>query len=205
MSQNPESTVNETSAEPISQNPQRVTYVVVDGENIDATLGMSVLGRRPQPEERPRWDRITAFAEELWDQPVRGLFFLNASNGQMPMSFVQALLAMGYQPIPLSGESHEKVVDIGIQRTLDVINQREGDVLLASHDGDFLPQMTQLLGPGRKVGMLCFREFVNGQFSELEDAGLQFFDLEREVGAFTTMLPRIKIIPLEDFDPSRYL
>ena len=195
----------EEQQNPSPATPERVTYVVVDGENIDATLGMSVLGRRPQPEERPRWDRITAYAKELWEQPVRGLFFLNASNGQMPMSFVQALLAMGYTPIPLSGESHEKVVDIGIQRTLEVLNQREGDVLLASHDGDFLPQMSRLLSPGRKVGMLCFREFVNAQFSELEEEGLQFFDLEREVGAFTTMLPRIKIIPLEDFDPAKYL
>ncbi|MCL1899318.1 MAG: nuclease, partial [Promicromonosporaceae bacterium] len=37
----------------------RKTYLIVDGENIDATLGMNVLGRRPAPDERPRWDRIT--------------------------------------------------------------------------------------------------------------------------------------------------
>ena len=34
------------------------TYLLIDGENIDATLGLSVLERRPTPEERPRWDRI---------------------------------------------------------------------------------------------------------------------------------------------------
>ena len=28
----------------------RSTYVLVDGENIDATLGGSILGRRPRPE-----------------------------------------------------------------------------------------------------------------------------------------------------------
>ena len=81
----------------------RRTFVLVDGENIDATLGNSLLGRRPLPEERPRWERVTAYAAELWDQPVTGLFFLNASNGQLPTSFVQALLAMDYRPIPLSG------------------------------------------------------------------------------------------------------
>ena len=94
------------------------TYLVVDGENIDATLGNSVLGRRPNPEERPRWERVREFAEGLWDQPVKGLFFLNASTGSLPMTFVQALLAMDYRPIPLSGGAGEKVVDIGIQRTL---------------------------------------------------------------------------------------
>ncbi len=36
----------------------RATYVLVDGENIDATLGQSILGRRPNPHERPRWDRL---------------------------------------------------------------------------------------------------------------------------------------------------
>ena len=41
------------------------TYLLVDGENIDATLGMSVLGRRPEPEERPRWDRVLAYCDEL--------------------------------------------------------------------------------------------------------------------------------------------
>ena len=80
------------------------TYLVVDGENIDATLGMSVLNRRPNPEERPRWERVREFAEGLWDQPVKALFFLNATSGHLPMPFVQALLAMRYRPIPLSGE-----------------------------------------------------------------------------------------------------
>ncbi len=99
----------------------RRTFVIVDGENIDATLGNSLLGRRPLPEERPRWERVTAYAQRLWDQPVTGLFFLNASSGQLPSNFVQALLAMDYRPIPLAGRGDEKVVDIGIQRTLDAL------------------------------------------------------------------------------------
>ena len=77
------------------------TYLLVDGENIDATLGMSVLGRRPEPEERPRWDRVLAYCDELSSadategegNEARALFFLNATSGHMPMSFIQALLA----------------------------------------------------------------------------------------------------------------
>ena len=34
------------------------------------------------------------------------------------MAFVQALLAIGYRPVPLTGGPGEKVVDIAIQRTL---------------------------------------------------------------------------------------
>ena len=38
------------------------TFLLIDGENIDATLGAGVLGRRPAPEERPRWDRVRDYA-----------------------------------------------------------------------------------------------------------------------------------------------
>lgn len=185
---------------------QRVTYLLVDGENIDATLGMSVLGRRPAPGERPRWDRVRDFAAEAWGQPVRALFFLNATSGSMPMSFVQALLAMDYRPIPLAGGPGEKVVDLGIQKTLDAIAERPGDVLLASHDGDFTAHLRRVLETeGRRVGLLGFREFVSSTFGDLLGRGLQVFDLEDHVNAFTEVLPRVRVIPLADFDPERYL
>ncbi|WP_066582854.1 NYN domain-containing protein [Cellulomonas timonensis] len=183
----------------------RTTYVLVDGENIDATLGSSILNGRPTPEQRPRWERILDFAERAWGNPVKGLFFLNASNGTMPMSFVQALVAIGFQPIPLAGESYEKVVDIGIKRTLTALADRDGDVLLASHDGDFIPEVEDLLGDDRRVGLLAFREFTNAGLAQLQDRGLQVFDLETDVKAFNVQLPRLRIIPLEEFDPLRYL
>lgn len=189
-----------------SRSPGR-TYLLVDGENIDATLGLNVLGHRPNPDERPRWDRIAEFSAEVWEQRLNSLFFLNASSGQMPMPFVQALLAMNYRPIPLSGASHEKVVDMGIQRTLEAIAETDetASVLLASHDGDFIPQVEDLLDRGHRVGLLCFREFVNSQMAGLEEKGLQFFDLEENVGAFNTILPRVRIIPISEFNPMRYI
>ena len=86
------------------ENPNnQTTYLVVDGENIDATLGLSVLDRRPNPEERPRWDRVLESAHGRWGQKAKGLFFLNGSSGFLPMGFVQALTAMDYSVIPLSG------------------------------------------------------------------------------------------------------
>ena len=181
------------------------TYLLVDGENIDATLGLSVLQRRPAPEERPRWDRVRDFATATWGQPVTALFFLNATNGSMPMGFVQALLAMDYRPIPLAGTGAEKVVDVGIERTLEAIAGRGGDVLLASHDGDFLPQVRDLVRDGRRVGVLGLREYVNAELQGLSAEGMELFDLEDHVGAFTGVLPRVRVIPLADFDPVRYL
>jgi putative heme uptake system protein len=180
------------------------TYLLVDGENIDATLGIQVLGHRPQPEERPRWERVRDFSAGVWGQPVKPLFFLNATTGQLPLPFVQALMALRYQPIPLagSGDRNEKVVDIGIQRTLDVLVERDADVFLCSHDADFAPQMEALLGGERRVGVIALREYASFQYSNL---GIQIHDLEDDVQAFKVPLPRVKVIALDAFDPAYFL
>ncbi|HET8603504.1 MAG TPA: NYN domain-containing protein [Marmoricola sp.] len=181
----------------------RTTYVLVDGENIDATLGTSILGRRPRPEERPRWERLLQFAREHWSQPAAGLFFL-AANNELPMPFVQALLAMDYRPIALSGGPGEKVVDIAIQRTLAELRRRDADVLLVSNDGDFVQHIEDLLD-GRRVGVAGFVEFRNHAFGPLTERGLETFDLEYDVSAFNAPLPRIRIIPIDEFDPTSFL
>jgi uncharacterized protein len=186
----------------VAQPEPSETFLLVDGENIDATLGGSLLGRRPAPEERPRWDRVRDHARDVWDQPVRGLFFLNGST-HLPMSFVQALAALDYRPVLLSGPSDVKVVDVAIQRTLEALAERgHGDVLLASHDGDFAEQVAALLTDrGRRVGLLGFRELMSSSLTELSADGVEFYDLEDDVGAFTVSLPRVRIIPIEQFDP----
>ncbi|MDO4258980.1 MAG: NYN domain-containing protein [Actinomycetaceae bacterium] len=182
------------------------TYLVVDGENIDATLGLSVLDRRPNPEERPRWDRVMIAAAEKWGGGATGLFFLNGSHGSLPMGFVQALMAMEYRVIPLAGPETMKVVDIGVQKTLEAISHLDsGSVILASHDGDFVPQIETLLAQGRRVAVMGFREFVSSQLQELIEAGLEIIDLEYDVEAFQVKLPRLHIIDVEDFNPYDYL
>lgn len=180
------------------------SYLLVDGENIDATLGNSILGRRPHPEERPRWDRLLTFVQDAWGNPAKGLFFLNASSG-LPMSFVQALRALGYTPVPLSGPVEEKIVDVAIQRTLDALAEREDDVMLVSHDGDFLASIEPLLDGTRRVGLVAFEEFRNSGFTELVGRGMEFYDLEHDTRAFNSTLPRMRIIPIEDFDPAQFL
>jgi uncharacterized protein len=184
----------------VTATPAAETFLLIDGENIDATLGASVLGRRPAPEERPRWDRVRDYARAVWDQPARGLFFLNASGG-LPMSFVQALTTLSYRPVLLSGPSEVKVVDVAILRTLEALAEREGgDVLLASHDGDFAPAMAALAAQQqRRVGLFGFRELMSSALTDIADVA--FYDLEDDVGAFTVALPRIRVIAIEHFDP----
>lgn len=181
----------------------RVTYVLVDGENIDATLGGQILSRRPRPEERPRWERLLRFAEERWEQPAQGLFFL-ASNGELPMAFVQALMAIGFRPVPLSGSPGQKVVDIGIQRTLAAIKERDADVILVSNDGDFVEELGGLVD-GRRLGVAGFDEFRNQGFMPLVAQGVETFDLEYDVAAFNEPLPRLRVIPIDEFDPAQFL
>lgn len=179
---------------------ERTTYLLVDGENIDATLGQSVLGRRPEPHERPRWNVLLDFAEQEWQQGAKGLFFL-AVQETLPMSFVQALLAMGYTPVPLQGDG--KVVDIAIQRTADALRDRDADVMLVSHDGDFAPQMEALADGTRRLGLVGFAEFMASSLRQVP--GVESFDLEYDVAAFRSRLPRVRVIPIDEFDPQQFL
>ena len=123
------------------------------------------------------------------------------------MTFVQALLAMNYQPIPLCSDNpEEKVVDVGIQRTLEtILTQDSGNVVLVSQDGDFEPQLRALLKKGRNVAVVGFEEFLSGELRALEELGLQVLDLEREIKAFNEPLPRIRVIPLNDYSPNSFL
>lgn len=179
----------------------RTTYLLIDGENLDATLGVGILERRPRPEERPRWERVLSFARAEWDQPVKGLFFL-AVAGELPASFVQALLAMGYRPVPLRGEG--KVVDIAIQRTAEALRERDADVMLVSHDNDFAPQMEALAqDDDRRVGVVGFGEFMATGLRQIE--GMEFFDLEYDVSAFKSRLPRVRVIEIDEFDPLEFI
>jgi putative heme uptake system protein len=182
-----------------------VTYLLIDGENLDATLGGNLLGRKPQPEERPRWERVVDFAARAWGQPVKALFFMNASAGTLPMGFVQALQALGLRPVPLAGPPGVKVVDVGIQRMLAAIADTDGAVMLGSHDGDFHAEVAALLGGDRRVALLAFRELVSTRYAELTSRGLQLYDLEDDVRAFNQPLPRLRIIDLDAFDPTAFL
>ena len=187
----------------MNSDPGRTSYVLVDGENIDATLGLAILKSRPTPEQRPRWARLLEFISDRWDQPAVGLFFL-AVDQHVPTSFVQALVAMDYRPVLLAAEDGEKVVDVAIQRTLEALADREADVALVSNDGDFIPQL-EGLGDGRRRAVIGFEELRNAGFAQLDD--VELYDLEYDVSAFRQQLPRsrIRVVSLAEFRPEDYL
>ena len=122
--------------------------------------------------------------------------------GDLPASFVQALLAMGYRPVPLRGEG--KVVDIAIQRTAQALVERDADVMLVSHDNDFTPQMEALAeDEDRRIGIVGFSEFMANGLKQID--GMEFFDLEYDVSAFKSRLPRVRVIEIDEFDPLEFI
>ena len=76
--------------------------------------------------------------------------------------------------------------------------------MLVSHDGDFVPQLGDLCD-GRRVALVGFKEFRSKEFAPLAERGLQFVDLEYDVHAFTSRLPRVRVIPIEEFDPLEFI
>ena len=182
------------------------TYLLVDGENIDATLGVHPRRRAPPRAAAPLGARAD-FAQQTWDQPVKALFFLNASNGTLPMSFVQALMAHRLPADPAVG----RAVREGRRHRHQAHPRRHRAAARATC---CWPATTVTSPPSWRrssttgpAGRACsaFREFTSTELSALGAKGLETFDLEGDVAAFNVQLPRLRIIPLDEFDPLRYL
>lgn len=185
------------------------SVLLVDGENIDWALS-DLLGRKPGPEQRPRWDRLVEFAREKFEGPCRPLFFVNTTGG-IAQPFIAALRHLGYTPVMLVNDlgPEVKVVDYAIEKTLQALQGHPGlAVLLASHDKDFYPALKELQD-GRALGVIGFPELMQSVYHD--DEGLQLYDLEHDVGAFNVeafeggMLPRHAPVRLSRFDPRQFL
>jgi uncharacterized protein len=179
-------------------------YFLVDGENIDRTLGQ-ILDAKPRSNQRPRWDKIRKYVDDQFGDS-RALFFLNAGRG-LPGPFIQALRLAGYTPVPLQGPEDVKVVDAAIIKMMAAIaeNKPHANVCLASHDADFCAGMRTIAENCHgKLGVVAFDEYLSGDFSEIPD--LHVFDLETDIKAFECgPLPRLRVIDIADFDPTKYL
>ena len=186
----------------------RKVYLLIDGENIDRTLGQ-ILSKKPRPDQRPRWDRVKIFVEKEFQADCRPLFFLNANEG-VNGSFIQALKMVDFIPIPLMGPPESKVVDIGIIKMLEAIKglpteDRLPGVALVSHDADF-KELFASLANQHQLAVIGFREFLSGEYFNIPD--LRIFDIEEEVKAFKCdmgPLPRLRPIDVDKFEPEKYL
>lgn len=175
--------------------------VLVDGENIDRTL-RNIFNSKPRSEHRPRWDRVRDSIAQKFGDFTCGLFFLNAST-KPAWSFVTSLRGHGWTGIQLTGSPTVKIVDVAILKTLAALKTRDCDVVLMSHDADFCGAISALCDGKRKVTIIGFREFIAGGYNEIPN--LEFMDLEDDMSSFDCSLPRNRVVPIDKFDPARYL
>ena len=182
----------------------RCSIILVDGENIDASIG-SLLRRRPRSSERPRWERLPDFFARMHD--VKALMYLVDRETPPFRSFVNVLPDLGFKPIVLSAKLGVPVVDRAIQATLACIPSHT-DVVLVSNDGGFMEHLEPLVAPDRRVVIIGFEEYISHKFREHRENGdIEFYDLERDIGAFDEPLPRetMPAVDLDDFDPRKLI
>jgi uncharacterized protein len=186
------------------------SYVLIDAENIDWAVS-TVVGRKPEPQDRVQFDRLVAFCESYFPKPVRCIVVLNVKGEQLPdmmIGFVRALKTAGCEVVLLYGRSDQKVVDLGILKLLEAIRTQrpKAAVALASHDGaDFAAALRPLLEEKRQVVILGLREHVSQRFRDLIPAGLEILDLEVNAKVFQRPLPRMLPVRVDEFDPTLFL
>ena len=56
---------------------------------------------------------------------------------------------------------------------------------------------------GRRTGVIGFQEFMASSLRAVP--GIEFHDLEYDVHAFTSTLPRIRIIEIDEFNPLDFI
>ena len=155
--------------------------VLVDGADMDLALGR-VLGRRPQPLERPRWVQALEFARKEWpDRGVQGVFFIR--KPQLPSKnlnrFIEAVKATGFV-VDESVDVKQKIAQI-----LRELAKGGDDVILFSHQ-DYATELTSLVDGRRIVGVVVFPEELIGEDAKdvYESEGVKIIDFERDVHVF---------------------
>lgn len=152
--------------------------VLVDGADMDRGLG-EILGRKPQPSERPRWGRVLEFAKNEWpDRDVKGLFWIrNPQRWSDSFNrFTGAINALGFKTVAV------KDVQQAIEDFLRGQAHRPHDVILLSHQ-DHMEALAALVDGRRIVGVVAFPElFENNQ--AYEDIGIRVLDFEHDIKAF---------------------
>jgi uncharacterized protein len=174
--------------------------LVWDAPNIDMTLA-NVIGARPSPASRPRFDAIARwFVDAAADREVEGSVFTNVPPGASTgmRGWIEALRSFGYAVFAKPKVHADDDVDLSM---LQHISERDRShrlvrLVVASGDGrNFTEPLERLARDGVEVVVLSFSEVAG---YALESEVLRFVDLEDVPGAFTTPLDRVR---LDDLPP----
>jgi putative heme uptake system protein len=174
--------------------------LVWDAPNIDMTLA-NVIGARPSPASRPRFDAIARwFVESAADREVEGSVFTNVPPGASTgmRGWIEALRSFGYAVFAKPKLHSDDDVDLSmLQHITDRSrSHRLVRLVVASGDGrNFTEPLEALARDGVEVVVLSFSEVAG---YAMESELLRFVDLEDVPGAFTTPLDRVR---LDDLPP----
>jgi uncharacterized protein len=174
---------------------QELDLLVWDAPNVDMTLA-SVIGGRPTPASRPRFDAVARWLlAGAGDREVEGCVFANVPpGGAVSMrGWVEAIRSFGYAVFarPKLGPEDDVDADMLAHIEARLASHLLCKVVVASGDGrNFLEPLERVARTGVEVVVLSFAEVAGyAQESDL----LTFVDLEDVPGAFTSPLPRVRL------------
>jgi uncharacterized protein len=188
------SALSEDRADETGARPE-LDLLVWDAPNIDMTLA-NVIGARPSPASRPRFDAIARwFVDAAGDREVEGSVFTNippgASTGMR--GWIEALRSFGYAVFAKPKIHADDDVDLAMLQHITDRGRTHQIVrlIVASGDGrNFTEPLEALARDGVEVVVLSFSEVAG---YALESDLLSFVDLEDVPGAFTTPLDRVRL------------
>jgi uncharacterized protein len=163
----------------------------VDGPNIDRTLA-NVLRRRPQSKDRPRWNIVLQNLTAFFGR-IAAHFVLNGDrSSDAAMGFFRALDGMGYRiPTPSRHDYPTAADPVDAYIIVRISHCGFGStIILASHDEDFAPALSDALNRGARVIIVGFREWLSPELASLLRRGAQFLDLELDLNGFDFALVR---------------
>jgi putative heme uptake system protein len=178
----------------------QLDLLVWDAPNIDMTLA-NVIGARPSPASRPRFDAIARwFVESAGDRDVEGSVFTNVPPGASTgmRGWIEALRSFGYAVFAKPKLHADDDVDLSMLQHISdrSTSHRLVRLIVASGDGrNFTEPLEALARDGVEVVVLSFSEVAG---YAMESELLRFVDLEDVPGAFTTPLDRVR---LDDLPP----
>ena len=169
--------------------------LVWDAPNIDMTLS-NVIGAKPSPTSRPRFDAIARwFVQAADDREVEGSVFANIppAAATTMRGWIEALRSFGYAVFAKPKIHSDDDVDLDMLAHISdrARTHRLVRLVVASGDGrNFLEPLEDLARAGVQVVVLSFSEVAG---YALESDLLTFVDLEDVPGAFITPLERVRL------------
>ncbi len=188
------SALSQQRPEPGGDLPE-LDLLVWDAPNIDMTLA-NVIGTRPSPSSRPRFDAIARwFVDAAGDREVEGSVFTNVPPGASTgmRGWIEALRSFGYAVFAKPKLHADDDVDLAMLQHITDRGRtnRLVRLVVASGDGrNFTEPLEALARAGVEVTVLSFGEVAG---YALESEVLRFVDLEDVPGAFMTPLDRVRL------------